>query len=180
MTYYIRNLFNKYGADDYIGEEISQLSHSIQAAMQAEKETDNVEIIIAALLHDIGHLIGLEKNLDSMDNLGITNHESIGAKYALSIGLSTLTSDLIEGHVRTKRYLVSTDSNYFNSLSDASKQTFNYQGKYMTLAEIKYFKENPNFHWHLRMRYWDDHAKDTNIKLKSLDYFLKKIENETK
>ena len=73
----IKYLFEKYGNYNYIGEEISQLSHSIQTAMLAEKYTYDKEVIIAAFLHDIGHLIGLENNNSKMSNYGIDNHEKI-------------------------------------------------------------------------------------------------------
>jgi predicted HD phosphohydrolase len=64
----ILSLYSKWGASDYIGESITQIEHALQCAQQATQDTrllgyDNFIrncVIVAALLHDIGHLIGLE------------------------------------------------------------------------------------------------------------------------
>merc|ERR1719401_3208454 len=54
-------LFSKCGSADYIGEPVSIEAHSLQAAALAAKETPNDrEVIAAALLHDVGHMLGLE------------------------------------------------------------------------------------------------------------------------
>ena len=53
------NLYTKYGDYDYIGEKVSQIEHMIQAAMLAEQNNEQKEVIIACFLHDIGHLLGI-------------------------------------------------------------------------------------------------------------------------
>ena len=46
------------GSDyDYIGEPISQLEHALQCAQHAKHAHADDETIVAALLHDIGHLL---------------------------------------------------------------------------------------------------------------------------
>jgi HD superfamily phosphodiesterase len=55
----IISLFMNYGSADYIGEPVSVLDHSLQAAALArDRHPLDQDLIIAALLHDIGHLLG--------------------------------------------------------------------------------------------------------------------------
>ena len=65
----IVNLYNKYGSFNYIGENITQIDHAIQCAEHAihdirlNKYTlyEKQCVIVASLLHDIGHLVGYEE-----------------------------------------------------------------------------------------------------------------------
>ena len=84
------------------------------------------EVIIAAFLHDIGHLIGSENNNNTMSNYGIDNHEKIGSKYVCDNGLSIKVGKLIESHVSAKRYLVSRYDDYYNKLSNASTKNIRF------------------------------------------------------
>jgi predicted HD phosphohydrolase len=94
----IINLYTKWGASDYIGESITQIEHALQCAMLASQDVrlagyDNFIrncVIVAALLHDIGHLIGLENGEMEMllegeeagsPSLGIVGHEGLGAAF---------------------------------------------------------------------------------------------------
>lgn len=172
----IKGLIEKYGSNDYIGENISQKEHYLQCAMLAEKDNCEKEVIIGALLHDIGHLISIENNLEQIGVYGAKNHEKIGYDFAINYNLGKKIAHLIEYHVQTKRYLVTTDKNYYNNLSDASKKTLEKQGKMMNSHEIIEFKNNPYFKEDLKIREYDDKAKLENIKLKSLDYYLNIID----
>ena len=77
---------------------------------------------------------------------------------------------LIENHVIAKRYLA-RDLNYYNSLSDASKQTLTYQGGPMNDADAKKYQNLPNFKDYIKIRRYDDQAKNKNISIKSLNYY---------
>ena len=95
--------------------------------------TDNFsynEVIIASLLHDIGHIIGMEANEQlEMEGCGITNHETVGGSFVNKLGFSDRVSKLISSHVSAKRYLCFKNPEYYNNLTDASKTTLKYQGK---------------------------------------------------
>jgi 2-amino-1-hydroxyethylphosphonate dioxygenase (glycine-forming) len=173
----IKDLIEKYGSNDYIGENISQKEHYLQCAMLAEKDNCDTEVIIGALLHDIGHLISIENKLEQIGVYGAKNHEKIGYDFAIYYKFGEKIAHLIEYHVQTKRYLVTTDDNYYNNLSDASKKTLEKQGKIMSKKEIIEFKNNPYFKDDLKIRDYDDKAKIENIKLKSLDHYLNIIDN---
>jgi putative nucleotidyltransferase with HDIG domain len=157
----LRFLYEKHGGSAYYGELVTQYQHALQSAYSAEQYAPNDhELIIAALLHDIGHLLG-EKKEDFMGNLGVLRHESIGAEYLRKkIGLSERICYLVENHVNAKRYLTHIDQDYYNHLSDASKQTLVYQGGPMNDDEAEKFRSHSEFELCLRMRTFDEAAKD--------------------
>ena len=160
------DLYYKYGKADYIGENISQDSHAIQCAMQAEHDfPENREFIIACFLHDIGHLIALQNNLDQ-NNLGCIRHENVGEKYLKEQGFPELVYQCCKYHPKAKRYLVSIDRDYYNNLSEASKQTLVRQGGKMDGYEMRNFELHPNFKYFIKMRYYDDKAKDDSQNMK--------------
>ena len=83
----IYNLYKSYGSRDYISENISQIEHALQCAEQAKKEEAPIEIVLAALLHDIGHLLGLAyPSTPSRKTMKIVKHEHLGADYLEGIG----------------------------------------------------------------------------------------------
>jgi len=166
------DLYIKYGNEGYIGEEITQFQHGVQAALLAEryyKECDNklkYQLILGALFHDIGHLLIYEDDtLQKMGEVGVKDHEELGADYLVSLGYPKLVSELARQHIKTKRYLISTKKNYYEELSEASKETFKYQGGKLNEGEIYYFEKDIYFGYHLSMRKFDDMSKSTDPKL---------------
>lgn len=174
------SLYEELGNSDYIGEEISQEEHAVQAAILAQNEHGDEAAILGALFHDIGHLIGLKFNLEAMDSLGFKYHEYIGSIILKHVGFSKLTCDLVENHVQTKRYLVSKYPTYYDRLSEASKGTLSHQGGKMTEEEIKNFEQNENYDLHLLMRSWDERAKVKDIKNPKLASFRDMMERNIK
>ncbi|CAI7585787.1 unnamed protein product [Penicillium crustosum] len=156
----------KYGQGDYIGESISQLEHCLQAAHQAHKADARDELVIAALLHDIGQIIPLEStkevrmNLgESTENVGRVGHEAIGASYLRALGFSEAVCRLVNSHVAAKRYLTATDRGYYESLSSASQRSLAFQGGPFRDGDLKNFEEDPLRDDMVSLRLWDDAAK---------------------
>lgn len=168
----IRKLFVKYGERDYIGESVSQQSHLIQTAMLAEQANANPQLVVAAFLHDIGQFVGMLRKLPSMEDLGIADHERVGANFLRALRFPEYTARLVEEHVNAKRYLVSTKRRYQQQLSEASSRTLALQGGLMNVEEVAEFENLEVFPDVLRLRRWDDLAKRTDLQLKSLDYYL--------
>ncbi|HXN15238.1 MAG TPA: HD domain-containing protein, partial [Usitatibacter sp.] len=52
-------LFRNHGQIAYSGEAVTQLEHALQTAQFAEREGAAAELITAAFLHDLGHLLNL-------------------------------------------------------------------------------------------------------------------------
>ena len=92
------------------------------------------------------------------------NNEEIGAELLLKMGFSENVASLGRNHVLAKRYLVTKNPEYLNNLSDASKATFKLQGGCLSSEELEAFESNPRRDIFLRMRAWDDMAKDVNFK----------------
>lgn len=169
-------LFNKYGNEDYDGEPISQTSHMIQCAMLAMGEGEK-ELTIGAFLHDIGHLLKHKQNTESMGSFGVVNHEGVGAAYLRERGFSNRICAIVANHVAAKRYLVATDEMYASKLSPASRETLKWQGGPMTNKEVKAFKNHSFFADIIKVRLWDEKAKDTNVRLLPIGFFHKLIYN---
>ncbi len=169
-------LFEKYGNEDYDGEPISQTSHMIQCAMLAMGEGE-IELTIGAFLHDVGHLLKHEQNTESMGSFGVVNHEGIGAAYLRERGFSDRICAIVANHVAAKRYLVAADKMYAAKLSPASRKTLKWQGGPMNEKETKSFKNHSYFDDIIKVRMWDEKAKDMNVALLPISFFHKLIYN---
>ncbi|WP_298300947.1 HD domain-containing protein [Hydrotalea sp.] len=175
----IIDLYIKYGNEDYIGEPVSQLEHMCQCAQLAEAGGYDNEVILAAFFHDIGHLyehiMPEGTGAGHMDNFGLINHEKLGAAYILEKGFSLKIAKLIESHVNAKRYLTYKEPGYYAQLSEASKQTLQFQGGKMTEEEALVFEANSLFPLYIALRRWDEQAKLANQPLPSLEVYLQRI-----
>ena len=154
---------------EYIGEPVSQLEHALQAAHFAGRTAADSELILAALLHDVGHLIA--PDAPSMEGLGTVDHEALGAEWLTQIGFSQRVCDIVRGHVSAKRYLCFRKPSYFQRLSDASRGTLAWQGGPMTAAEAAAFEQHPCFKDILAMRQWDEMAKSTELSVAPLETY---------
>jgi len=156
----ICTLFRNYGSGEYIGEQITQWEHALQAAYMAKRAGAEEEVIIAALLHDIGHIYALAvHSKDYMGDYGASRHEHVGAEFLLSLGFTPLVASLVRRHVDAKRYLTCVQPSYMNKLSEASKVTLRYQGGPMSREEAERFEQDPLKSTILLMRTWDEKAK---------------------
>ncbi|MGA1757144.1 MAG: phytanoyl-CoA dioxygenase family protein [Pseudomonadales bacterium] len=142
---------------DYIGEPVSQLEHALQTAELARKAHAPDTEVLAALLHDIGHWC--DPKAKAMASLGAADHEQLGAQFIRARGLTPEVAELVELHVRAKRYLVARDEAYRARLSAASVATLAYQGGPMIGTEIDYYERHPLMVPALRLRAWDEAAK---------------------
>lgn len=171
----IFSLFQEYGDTNYIGEAVSQEQHALQAAHLAESEGYPVEVILGALLHDVGHLFGLRDSKPNMctngEKYGIVNHEVVGEEYLKGLKFPTEVTTFVRRHVDAKRYLVTTDASYYDRLTNASKVTLEHQGGKMTAEEVEAMRKDPQFEAILRMRAWDEKAKNPEAKTPSLQYY---------
>ncbi|XP_066280253.1 2-amino-1-hydroxyethylphosphonate dioxygenase (glycine-forming)-like [Branchiostoma lanceolatum] len=165
------SLYQKHGRSDYIGEDVSQTEHMVQCAMLAEQEGFPVEVVLGALLHDVGHLVGMERNLERMGQLGVQHHERVGQTFLKELGFPAAVTDFVRGHVDAKRYRVYKEPTYYDQLSSASKGTLVHQGGPMTKQEAAEFEKSPQFQASLRMRSWDEAAKDPCVQIKPLQHY---------
>lgn len=172
----IKKLFAESGDDAYYGEPVTQLAHALQAAQLAEKAGADDETVVAAFLHDIGHLLPVESAEGYMDGYGTVDHERLGADFLRQRGFSEKVAQLIEHHVNAKRYLVYKNPDYFARLSEASLITLEFQGGPMAVEEAKEFEQNPYFREILQVRGWDEQAKIPDLPTPAMEYYLAKCE----
>ena len=170
----IIGIFQNKGGSDYAGEPVTQLEHACQAAQLAEKQGYDDEVILAAFLHDLGHLLE-EEGLEHMEGYGVKDHEAVGADYLRERGFSKRTADLINSHVAAKRYLCYANKRYYDNLSHASKMTLQFQGGPMSEEEAKAFEANPMKNLIIKMRTWDEEAKLPEVPVPDLKVFRDKI-----
>ncbi|KJZ47997.1 MULTISPECIES: phosphonate degradation HD-domain oxygenase [Pseudomonas] len=154
-------LYELFGDSDYIGEPVSQIEHMSQAAELAMAEGFDDEVILAAFFHDIGHICA--ESVESMGGFGVVSHERLGADYLRRAGFSERMARLVEYHVQAKRYLTLKEAGYYERLSEASRRTLEYQGGVMTAEEAEAFEQDPLCAVSLRMRQWDELAKEMHV-----------------
>ena len=152
----------------YIGEKVTISEHMIQSAMIAEKAKSSDSLVCSCLLHDYGHFIledpdGLvKKKLDG-------KHENIGYEYLKKFFKKDVVEP-IKYHVLAKRYLA-RNKKYFNRLSEASKISLKLQGGILNIKQCKKFEKKEFFKCAIKLRKFDESAKKTNIKMKTIiDY----------
>lgn len=171
----IIGLYRQFGDEDYIGEPVSQIEHMCQCAQLAEAEGCDEEVILAAFFHDIGHFCEYVTEVKQMNGFGVVDHEELGALFLRSRGFSEKIASLVKNHVQAKRYLTFRYPEYYEHLSEASKKTLEFQGGVMSETEAKAFENDPLFEWHIRLRRWDERAKEKQQALPPLDKYRQMI-----
>ncbi|MDH5354695.1 MAG: HD domain-containing protein [Gammaproteobacteria bacterium] len=172
---FILDLFARRGAEEYMGEPVSMAQHMEQSAACAVADGADDELVIAALLHDIGHFVG-DFPLDALEN-GIDNyHEEAGADFLAPYFPATVTEP-IRLHVAAKKYLCAVDSSYSSRLSDASVQSLEVQGGPMTEAEVAEFERNPHHQSAVKARLYDDDGKVAGLDIKPVYQYRDKLES---
>ena len=175
ITDEIFSLYEQHGGAEYAGEKITQLEHMVQAAELAEEQGYGEEVILAAFLHDIGHIAVAVEGDKGMEGFGVRDHEEIGAEFLKEKGFSRKIVRLVESHVEAKRYLTFKDPEYYGKLSEASKKTLEYQGGPMDEAEAAAFEQYPLFDLIIKMRKWDEQAKIEHKPLPDLKHYREMI-----
>jgi phosphonate degradation associated HDIG domain protein len=163
----ILGLFTARGACSYFGETISTTQHALQAAFFAQQARAPDALVLAALLHDIGHLIDAAPD-DLAEWTSDAHHEEVGGRW-LAQRFGPEVSEPVRLHVPAKRFLCTTDAAYFARLSPASLLTLQLQGGPMTSAEAARFAAQPFQGDAIRVRQWDDAGKVAGLETPGLD-----------
>ncbi len=171
MNQIIKQIFETFRRNGHLeyGERVSMLQHSLQAAVFAERDGADEQLIAAALLHDYGHLIhGLPQDIADQGINGV--HEEIGARELAPYFLPSVTEP-IRLHVSAKRYLCSRDPAYFASLSPASVQSLELQGGPFNEKQAAAFEQHPHFEAAVRLRRYDEKGKVIGMETPPLEHF---------
>jgi len=166
----IEALFARRGAEQYSGEPVTQLEHALQTAQLAELAGADDELVTAALLHDLGHLLneqGESPSLRGIDDL----HQYFALPFMRGV-FSERVLQSIQWHVDAKRYLCATRPGYWASLSADSKRSLELQGGIFSAEEAQAFIVRPNAPEAVQLRLWDDLAKEADRSTPPLSHYL--------
>jgi phosphonate degradation associated HDIG domain protein len=170
----IIRLFETQGHAAYYGEPVSQKEHALQTAHQAEQEGASSALIVAALLHDIGHL--LRRLPEDIAARGVdSRHEAAGETW-LARHFGPAVTEPVKLHVAAKRYLCAVEPDYQGQLSPASVQSLHLQGGPFGRDEIAAFEKNPHYREAVQLRRYDDQAKIPGWEVPGLEHYRERLE----
>ena len=167
-------MFEQGGDSQYGHEKVTQIEHALQAAFLAEREGASDELVAAALLHDIGHLLhhlpsdAPEQGIDDL-------HEVLAAEW-LARRFPAIVLETVRLHVDSKRYLSAAEPGYWATLSEPSQLSLELQGGPFTDEECEEFRRGEYFEDAIRVRRWDDLAKIENLETPPLEHYLQVVD----
>ena len=159
------------GFETFEGDRTTtQTSHALQTAAIAEAEGASAEMIVAALLHDIGRIINPDDR-EITDAGGDAKHEEVAREFLEPYFGPEVTMP-IKWHVAAKRYLVATDPAYSKKVSPGSMRSMAGQGGVLLDEEIRAFIEQPFAREGVTLRQWDDRAKSSEAETPPFEHFV--------
>lgn len=165
------DLLKQAGTRRYGGEPVSQLEHALQCAHLAETEKATDDLVLAALLHDLGHLVhGLGEDAAQR---GVDDKHQFRALHLLRRLFGSGVTEPIRLHVDAKRYWCRVDPAYHDTLSPASKLSLDLQGGSFSVDEARRFIVQPYGRDAARLRGWDDRAKTPGLPTPALAHYEK-------
>jgi phosphonate degradation associated HDIG domain protein len=159
------------GHGQYGYEPVTQLEHALQSAMLAERAGDSAALIIAALFHDIGHLVD-DADVTQLVRGEDDRHE-MRAVEVLRRCFGSEVCGPVALHVAAKRFLCATEPGYVDMLSSASQQSLSVQGGIMSAGEVTRFQGRRYFAAAVRLRRYDDAAKLAGCTTPSPEHFAR-------
>lgn len=152
----IVSLYRTSGAARYGMEAINQEQHALQCAQLAEQAGGTPELVTAALLHDLGHIVAVEQKPDAAARNDL--HEFVALPFLRGV-FGDAVLEPIRMHVDAKRYLCATVTGYWDTLSPASKRSLELQGGPFEPSDAQRFIAQPFAADAVALRRWDDVAK---------------------
>lgn len=171
---FLQDIFERRGGEEYLGEPVTMAQHMLQGAALAEKQGLPENVIVSALLHDIGHFTS-EFGMFTMADTKDRYHEEAGAK-VLERFFPSVVTDCVRHHVAAKRYLCATRPDYFDELSAASVHSLNLQGGPMSAEEVAAFETLENLEDIVQVRYLDDAGKLADMATPDFAYYAPMVQ----
>ena len=170
----ICQLYLQQGQVPYGNEGVSQLDHALQCATLAETANQSDEMVVACLLHDLGHLLH-SYGMDATDR-NIDDRHEYRAIPALKSLFRPAVLEPIRLHVEAKRYCCAIDPSYWSQLSVGSKETLQLQGGIFSSEAAKAFIAQPFAKAAVQLRRWDDRAKAVGLATPDFAHFRCRME----
>jgi gamma-butyrobetaine dioxygenase len=150
----LADLFAARGERAYLGERVSVATHMLQTGALAQQAGAGNAVVVAALLHDVGHLVAPTSHETD------AHHEVTGADWLTALGFPPSVTEPVRLHVAAKRFLCAVEPAYLEALSPASVQSLRLQGGPMKATEVEGFRELQYAEAAVTVRRCDDAAKD--------------------
>lgn len=166
----IETIYAEMGHNQY-GEGITQTEHGVQCAKLAKRDGQNSQLVVAALLHDIGHLVE-----EISAEHGNFKHDKVGADFLAPYFPAEVTEP-IRLHAQAKRYLCTVEEGYLETLSEASLYSLKHQGGLMNEQEVEQFRAEPFYQQAVLLRRWDDEGKDIELAATPFTEFLPDLQS---
>ncbi len=167
-------LLRRGASADYDSDEVTQLAHALQCATLAEEAGAAAPLIVAALLHDIGHLA--HELGPNVARRGIDDRHEVRGRDWLGKWFAEDVTGPVRLHVDAKRYLCATDPEYFSILSPASVRSLALQGGPFPTTLAEGFIGLPHAKAAVQLRRWDEGAKLPGRATPDLDHFRRHLE----
>lgn len=171
----IIHVFETRGTEAYGSEAVNQLEHALQCASMAVESGATPSLVSAALLHDIGHILG-EEQLPADDGQDLDDRHEERAHPWLQEHFGPAVADPVRLHVAAKRYLCTMDPAYVSALSPTSLKSYHDQGGDMSPAERTAFEAEPHFRDAVTLRRWDDLGKTPGLSTPDVHFFAPYLE----
>jgi gamma-butyrobetaine dioxygenase len=165
----IFRVIREYGAEQYLGEQVSMTEHMLQSAYAAEQDGASPTLVAAALLHDYGHFIH-DLPEDAAQHGIDTRHEEVANAF-LSRHFGPEVTEPIRMHVAAKRYLCAVDPAYLDELSPASMHSLRLQGGPFGPDDVAAFEASPHADDAVRLRRYDDIGKVPGLETPDLEHY---------
>ena len=166
----IEKLFDQRGHEQYTGEPVTQLQHALQSGFLGEQAGASDELVTAAFLHDLGHLLhdlGETPSIHGVDDV----HQYRVLPFLRGLFPDSVIN-AIQRHVDAKRYLCATRPEYHDSLSDDSKRSLKLQGGIFSEGEAAAFIAEDGAKDAVQLRLWDDLAKQPDLQTPGLSHYM--------
>lgn len=151
-------LYERLGHLEYAGEGVTQWQHAWQCGRLARNAKAEPALQVAAWLHDVGHLLDGEAGTPTLH--GVDDRHETRAAALLTPLFGAAVAQPVALHVEAKRFLVATQPDYAARLSADSHRSLALQGGPMPMTEAAAWRAQPHAADALRLRIWDDLAKD--------------------
>ena len=166
----IEKLFDQRGHEQYTGEPVTQLQHALQSGFLGEQAGASDELVTAALLHDLGHMLhdlGETPSIHGVDDV----HQYRVLPFLRGLFPDSVIN-AIQRHVDAKRYLCAIRPEYHDSLSDDSKRSLKLQGGIFSKEEAAAFIAEAGAKDAVQLRLWDDLAKQPDLQTPGLSHYM--------
>ncbi|MFM8174482.1 MAG: HD domain-containing protein [Pirellulaceae bacterium] len=172
---FIVQCFETKGDGVYGDEQVTQRQHALQSAKLAVDHHACDSLVAAALLHDLGHILADDPMPDSRQKNLDDRHEYRAYDWLVE-AFGKAVAEPIGNHVLAKRYLCTTEAGYLEKLSPTSHKSYLDQGGPLPPAACRQFEASEFFEDSVRLRRWDDLAKDPHLQTPTLESYIPLLE----